>query len=59
MPEMIDWVFAGYVPTNSALKAAEKDGPTKGWIGAMEGKPLPSTRSTIRAVGRLVLQRYE
>jgi hypothetical protein len=39
MPEMIDWVFAGFVPTNPALKAAgDPDGPTKGWIGAMEGK---------------------
>ena len=41
MPEMIDWVFAGYVPTNPALRAAsDMDGPTKGWIGAMEGKAL-------------------
>lgn len=44
MPEMIDWVFAGYVPTNPALKAAsDQDGPTKGWIGAMEGKAATST----------------
>ncbi len=38
MPEMIDWVFAGYVPGNPALKAADNpDGPTRGWIGAMPG----------------------
>jgi hypothetical protein len=38
-PEMIDWVFAGYVPTNPALRAAsDKDGPTNGWIGAVGGK---------------------
>ena len=38
MGELIDWVFAGFVPTNPSLKAAsDPDGPTKGWIGAMEG----------------------
>ena len=36
---MIDWVRAGFAPTNIAYKAAsDPDGPTKGWIGAVEGK---------------------
>jgi hypothetical protein len=47
MAEMIDWVFAGYVPTNPELKAAsEKDGAAKGWIGAMEGNPSSQPASS-------------
>ncbi len=37
--EMIGWVRAGYVPTNPALKVAlDANGPTGGWLGAMEGQ---------------------
>jgi hypothetical protein len=39
MPEMLDWVFAGFVPRNPALKtASDPDGATGGWIGAMPGE---------------------
>ncbi|MGA2616064.1 MAG: hypothetical protein ABSF26_00560 [Thermoguttaceae bacterium] len=49
MPEMIDWVFAGYVPTNPTLRAAsDKDGPTNGWIGAMEGKVSSQAAAAIK-----------
>jgi hypothetical protein len=49
MPEMIDWVFAGYVPTNPALRAAsDKTSPTNGWIGAMEGKASSQAATAIK-----------
>jgi len=45
MGEMVDWTFAGFVPTNEALKAAsDSDGATKGWIGAMEGNAGAASR---------------
>ncbi len=41
VPQMIDWVSNGYIPTNIAYKAAADNvAPTNGWIGAMEGKPV-------------------
>ena len=40
MPEMVDWIRAGYVPTSPALKAVPNaSGPTQGWIGAEPGRP--------------------
>ncbi len=41
VPQLIDWVYNGYIPTNIAYKAASDNvAPTNGWIGAMEGKPV-------------------